>query len=213
MPVSKSSRRWLKEHFDDPYVKRAQQEGHRSRAIYKLMELQERDKLFKPGMTVIDLGAAPGSWAQYVSKAVGAKGRVIAIDILPMEPLANVEFLLGDFSEQATLDQLLQQLGNQKVDWVISDMLPNLSGVESVDQPKSIYLTELALDLALKVLDHQGGFLAKVLQGEGFDAFLQQVKQHFNKVVIRKPKASRDRSREVYVIAKLKRVMPADGSS
>jgi 23S rRNA (uridine2552-2'-O)-methyltransferase len=202
MSASKSSKRWLKEHFDDPYVKWAQQEGHRSRAIYKLMELQERDKLFKPGMTVIDLGAAPGSWAQYVSKVVGAKGRVIAMDILPMDNLAGVEFLLGDFSEQATLDQLLQQLGDQTVDWVISDMLPNLSGVESVDQPKSIYLTELALDLALKVLNKQGGFLAKVLQGEGFDSFLQQVKQHFKKVTIRKPKASRDRSREVYIVAK-----------
>lgn len=202
MPTSKSSRRWLKEHFNDPYVKQAQLAGYRSRAIYKLIELQERDKLFRPGMTVIDLGAAPGSWSQYVAGIVGPKGHVIAIDILPMDPLAGVEFLQADFGEEATLQTLLGRLTDKKVDWVISDMAPNLSGVDSVDQARSIHLIELAFDLALKVLNEQGGFVAKVFQGEGFDQFLLSVRKHFKKVAIRKPKASRDRSREVYIVAR-----------
>lgn len=199
---SKSSKRWLKEHFSDTYVKQAQQAGYRSRAVFKLLELQERDKLFKPGMTVVDLGAAPGGWSELIVKLVAPQGRVIALDILPMEPIAGVEFIQGDFSEEALLQQLLDSLNNDTVDWVVSDMAPNMSGIDSVDQPKSIQLAELALDLALRVLDKEGGFLTKTFQGEGFDAYLAEIRQHFKKVVIRKPKASRDRSREVYILAK-----------
>jgi len=199
---SKSSRRWLQEHFSDPYVKKAQREGLRSRAAYKLQQLQERDKLFKPGMTVIDLGAAPGGWSELVVKYTGSKGKVIALDILPMEPIRGVEFIQGDFTEEAQLEKLLEQLGHAKVDWVLSDMAPNLSGVDSVDQPRSIALAEIALNLALRVLNEQGGFLTKVFQGDGFDAFLKEVRCHFKMVMIRKPDASRGRSREVYILAK-----------
>lgn len=199
---SGSSRRWLKEHFSDTYVKQAQQAGYRSRAIFKLQEIQERDKLFKPGMTIVDLGAAPGGWSQFLGKLIGSKGHVIALDILPMDPIAGVEFILGDFSQQSVLDTLLERLGETKVDWVLSDMAPNLSGVDSVDQPRSMELAELALDLALRVLSKNGGFLVKVFQGVGFDEYLLQIRQHFKKVVIRKPKASRGRSREVYVLAR-----------
>lgn len=198
----KSSRRWLREHFSDTYVKKAQQEGYRSRAVYKLMELQERDKLFKPGMTVIDLGAAPGGWSQIVAEWVGLKGRVIALDILSMEPLPGVEFFQGDFIDESSMLILVEQLGDAKVDWVISDMAPNMSGINSVDQPKSIELAELALDFALRVLQTSGGFLVKVFQGEGFDGYLKQVRTHFSKVVIRKPKASRGRSNEIYILAR-----------
>lgn len=199
---SDSSRRWLKEHFTDPYVKRAQQEGYRSRAVYKLLELQERYHLFKPGMTVIDLGAAPGGWSQLVIKYVQAKGRIIALDLLPMDPIPGVQFIQGDFSDDAVLQSLLQELSSAKPDWVISDIAPNMSGNESVDIPRSMYLAELALDFALKTLKPEGGFLIKVFQGEGFDALLAEIKRNFTKVVIRKPKASRDRSREVYILAK-----------
>lgn len=199
---SKSSRRWLQEHFSDHYVKKAQHEGLRSRAAYKLQQLQERDKLFKPGMTVIDLGAAPGGWSELIVKYTGAKGKVIALDILPMEPIKGVEFIQGDFTEDAQLERLLDQLGNAKADWVLSDMAPNLSGIDSVDQPRSIALAEIALDLALRILHEKGGFLTKVFQGEGFDAFLKEIRRHFKTVVIRKPDASRDRSREVYILAK-----------
>lgn len=202
MPTSKSSRRWLREHFNDPYVKQAQQEGFRSRAVYKLLELQERDKLFKPGMTVIDLGAAPGGWSQIVANLVGKNGRVIALDILPMDPVPGVEFLQGDFTEEAVLSELLERIGDTKADWVLSDMAPNLSGIDSVDQPRSMELAELAFDLAQQVLNKQGGLLVKTFQGEGFDAFLVALRRHFKKVIIRKPKASRDRSREVYLLAK-----------
>ncbi len=201
MPT-KSSRRWLKEHFSDTYVKKAQKAGYRSRAVYKLLELQERDKLFKPGMTVLDLGAAPGGWSQLVLEYVGKNGRVIAMDILPMEPIPGVEIIQGDFTDNSIMAELMQCLGRSKVDWVISDMAPNLSGIDSVDQPRSIYLADLALDFALQVLSQQGGLLVKVFQGEGFDAFLKQVREHFKKVIIRKPKASRGRSREVYILAK-----------
>ena len=202
MPVSKSSRRWLREHFSDPYVKQAQQEGYRSRAIYKLQELQDRDKLFKPGMTVVDLGAAPGGWSQLVVGLVGKKGKVIALDILPMDAIPGVEFIQGDFTEEAVLSQLLQQMGAARADWVISDMAPNMSGIESVDQPRSMELAELALDLATSVLNERGGLLVKVFQGAGFDEFLRHMRQEFPKVVIRKPKASRDRSNEVYLLAR-----------
>ena len=202
MATKGSSRRWLREHFNDPYVKQAQQDGYRSRAVYKLLELQERDKLFKPGMIVVDLGAAPGGWSQLVSKLIGAKGKIIALDILPMDHIVGVEFIKGDFTEDALIAELLQHLEGAKVDWVISDMAPNMSGVDSVDQPRSIALGELALDFALQILHEQGGFLIKVFQGEGFDAFLKQIRSHFKKVVIRKPKASRGRSNEVYILAR-----------
>jgi len=197
---SDSSRRWLKEHFTDPYVKQAQKEGYRSRAAYKLIEIQERSRLFKPGMTIVDLGAAPGGWSQVVVKMV-KPGRVIAMDILPMDPLPGVEFLQGDFTEDAVMHQLENKLNGEKVDWVISDMAPNTSGHESVDIPRSVHLAELAFDFALQTLKPTGGYLAKVFQGEGFDAFFNEIKKKFKKVTVRKPKASRDRSREVYILA------------
>lgn len=200
--ASKSSRRWLREHFSDPYVKKAHQAGLRSRAVYKLQEIVERDKLFKSGMIVIDLGSAPGSWSELVVKCVGKMGRVIAMDILPMEPIEGVEFIQGDFNDEAVLKQLLDKIGHTKVDWVISDIAPNMSGVDSVDQARSMAIAELALDFALQVISDSGGFLIKIFQGEGFDAYLVQLKKHFKKVVIRKPKASRGRSREVYILAK-----------
>lgn len=196
-----SSRQWLKEHFSDVYVKQAQKSGYRSRAVYKLQEIHERDRLFKQGMTVIDLGAAPGGWSQLIMRLVGRKGRVIALDILPMEPLPGVEFILGDFNEEAVQQKLLQSLGEVKIDWVVSDMAPNFSGIDSVDQSRSMLLSEVALEFALKVLPASGGFLIKVFQGEGFEDFLKMIRSHFKKVAIRKPKASRDRSREVYIVA------------
>ncbi|TAK71942.1 MAG: 23S rRNA (uridine(2552)-2'-O)-methyltransferase RlmE [Gammaproteobacteria bacterium] len=199
--ASKSSRRWLKEHFSDPYVKQAQQAGYRSRAVYKLLEIQERDRLFKPGMTVIDLGAAPGGWSQLVVKLVQPKGHVIALDLLPMEPIEGVDFIQGDFSDEAILNALLARVST--VDWVISDMAPNMSGQESVDIPSAMYLAELAFDFALRVLSSEGGFLIKLFQGEGFDALLASIKRHFKTVAVRKPKASRGRSREIYVLARI----------
>lgn len=200
--ASKSSRRWLKEHFTDTFVKKAQQEGYRSRAVYKLLEMQERDCLFKSGMTVIDLGAAPGSWSQVVAKLIKPNGRLIALDLLAMEPIEGVEFIQGDFTEEVVLDALKNTLSDAKVDFVISDMAPNTSGNESIDVPRSIYLAELALDFALPVLDKDGGLLVKVFQGEGFDALLAEIKRQFKSVAIRKPKASRGRSREVYILAR-----------
>ena len=197
-----SSSRWLQEHRSDPYVKQAKLLGYRSRAVFKLLELQERDKLFKPGMLVVDLGAAPGGWSQVVVNWVGRKGRVVALDLLEMDPLPGVEFLQGDFTEEEAFRNILAILGDSRADWVISDMAPNISGVESVDQPRSMELAELALDFAIQVLKPTGGFLCKTFQGEGFDPFLVAVRQQFKKVVIRKPKASRDRSREVYILAK-----------
>lgn len=210
---SSSSRRWLKEHFTDPYVKQAQQEGYRSRAVYKLLEIQERDRLFKPGMIVVDLGAAPGGWSQLVAKLVKPNGRVIAMDLLAMDPVEDVEFIQGDFTEPLVLDQLMRSLGHHKVDWVISDMAPNTSGHKSVDVLRSVYLCELALDFASKVLKDDGGLLMKVFQGEGFDELAGEIKRTFVKTAIRKPKASRDRSREVYVLARSLRVNPEDESS
>lgn len=202
MPTSKSSRRWLREHFSDPYVKQAQREGFRSRAVYKLLELQERDQLFKPGMTIIDLGAAPGGWSQLVAKLIGKTGRIIALDILPMEPIHQVEFIQGDFTDEVVVTQLLERLGPTRADWVISDLAPNLSGVDSVDQPRSVALAELVFDLAQRVLAKDGGLLVKVFQGAGFDAFLVELRRYFKKITVRKPKASRNRSREVYLLAK-----------
>lgn len=202
MSRSKSSHRWLKEHFADEYVKRAQREGWRSRAVFKLIEIQERSRLIVPGMTVVDLGAAPGGWSQYAASVVGAKGRVLATDILPMEPVPGVEFIEGDFREQAVFDRMLEALGEEKSDLVLSDIAPNVTGMGAVDQPRAIYLCELALDMACRVLKPGGTFLVKLFQGEGSDDFLRTIRAHFQSVAIRKPKASRPRSREVYVVAK-----------
>ncbi len=196
-----SSRHWLKEHFSDVYVKQAQKSGYRSRAIYKLQEIQDRDRLFKPGMIVIDLGAAPGGWSQLLKRLVGKNGRVIAMDILPMKALPGVEFILGDFSEEETQKKLLEAVGESKVDWVLSDIAPNFSGIDTVDQLRSLALAEEALEFALSLLPSSGGFLIKVFQGEGFEAYLKSVRNCFKKVLIRKPKASRERSREVYLVA------------
>src|SRR3990167_10684755 len=202
---SGSSRRWIREHFTDPYVKKAQQEGYRSRAVYKLLEIHQRDHLFKSGMTIVDLGSAPGGWAQLVTKLVKPKGKVMALDILPMDPIPDVEFIQGDFSEDAVVEDLLTRLEGVKVDWVLCDISPNMSGNDSIDMPRSIYLAELALDFALKILPPDGGFLIKLFQGEGSDAFLADIKRQFQKTVIRKPKASRSRSREVYILARTRR--------
>ncbi len=197
-----SSKAWLKEHREDPYVQRAQREGYRSRACYKLLELQEKDRLIKPGMTVLDLGSAPGGWSQVASRLVGHKGRVIASDILPMDSLEGVEFIQGDFTGEAVFEQILQAVGSRPVDVVISDMAPNMSGVNAVDQPRSIYLVELALDMARRVLAPGGSFVAKVFQGEGFEPLFRDAKDGFGKVLTRKPSASRPRSREVYIVAR-----------
>lgn len=200
-PRSKSSRQWLREHFDDPYVKRAQAEGYRSRAVYKLLELDERNPLFKPGQLVVDLGAAPGGWSQVARARLGEGGRVIATDILPMDPLPGVEFLQGDFREESVLGQLLLSIGNQGADLVLSDMAPNMSGVLAVDQPRGMLLAELALDLGMKVLRPGGGMVLKLFQGRGSDNFLAELRRGFERVGVRKPKASRPRSREVYIVA------------
>jgi len=201
MKKSKSSRQWLDRHFNDEYVKRAQREGYRSRAAYKLMEIQQRDRLLKPGQTVVDLGAAPGGWSQMARHIVGAKGRVVALDILPMDPLPDVDFIEGDFREAEVLQALRDLLQDDVVDLVISDMAPNVSGVSAVDQPRSIYLCELALEFARGVLRPGGSFLVKVFQGEGFDQYYKELHSSFEKVVTRKPKASRPKSREVYLLA------------
>ena len=197
---SKSSQRWLKEHFADPYVKKAQAEGLRSRAAYKLEELIERDRLLKPGMVVVDLGAAPGGWSQFVRKALGDSGRVLAMDILEMPSLAGVDFLHGDFREDDVLSQLEAMLGGQQVDLVLSDMAPNKSGVDAVDQPRMMHLAELAMDFADGHLKPGGAFLIKLFQGTGFDDYVRELRRRYEKVVIRKPDASRKRSPEVYAL-------------
>jgi len=198
---SASSKRWLTEHFDDHYVQEAQRLGLRSRAVFKLKELQQKDKLIKPGMTVVDLGAAPGSWSQHATELVGLDGHVIACDILPMNPIAGVDFLQGDFREEAVLDALLERIDGRNVDVVLSDMAPNMSGTGGVDQPRSMYLVELALDMCHHVLKKNGSFAVKVFQGEGFDEYMKQVKELFKVVKTRKPDSSRSRSREVYIVA------------
>ena len=201
MAKSKSSKGWLKEHFDDQYVKMSQEDGVRSRAVYKLQEMDEKDKLIRSGLNVVDLGAAPGGWSEYVAKKLNDKGTIVATDILPMDHLAGVTFIQGDFREETVLNEILAQLENNQVDLVLSDMAPNITGVDSIDQPSSIYLVELALDFAQQTLTKNGRFLVKVFQGSGFDEYLKSVKQSFNQVKIRKPKASRARSREVYIFA------------
>jgi 23S rRNA (uridine2552-2'-O)-methyltransferase len=202
MARTKSSARWLQEHFTDEYVKRAQQEGYRSRAVYKLLEIHEKDRLFRPGMTVLDLGAAPGGWSQLASRLVGEQGVVIALDILPIEPLPRVECIQGDFREPAVLERLLDMLSGRTVNLVISDMAPNTSGIKAVDQPHGMYLAELALDFAQRCLRPGGDFLVKVFQGEGFDVFLKDLRTAFVMVAPRKPKASRARSAEQYLLAR-----------
>jgi 23S rRNA (uridine2552-2'-O)-methyltransferase len=202
MARSKSSHRWLRSHFDDEYVKRAQREGYRSRAVYKLDEIQQKDRLLKPGMAIVDLGAAPGGWSQYAAKVLLGRGRIIAMDILPMDPLDGVEFVQGDFREDEVLDLLMEKLGSDKVDLVMSDMAPNISGMEAVDQPRSMYLAELAIDFAGQVLREGGDLLFKAFQGEGFDAMVKTLREQYRQVRVRKPKASRPRSREVYVLAR-----------
>ena len=198
---SASSNRWMHEHFSDKYVIQAQKKGLRSRAWFKLDEIQSTDKLFKPGMTVVDLGAAPGGWSQYVVTQIGNSGRVIACDILPMDPIVGVDFLQGDFRDELVLKALTDRVGEDKVQVVMSDMAPNMSGTPSVDIPRSMYLVELALEMAKDVLAPGGSFLVKVFQGEGFDEDLTQIRSLFTKVKIRKPDASRARSREVYIVA------------
>ena len=197
-----SSKAWLKEHREDPYVQQAQREGYRSRACYKLLEIQEKDRLIRPGMTVVDLGSAPGGWSQVAGRLVGDHGVVIASDILPMDSLEGVEFVLGDFTEPAVLNEILTVIGSGGADLVISDMAPNMSGMNAVDQPRSMYLVELALDLARQVLRPGGAFLSKVFHGEGFDELMRDTRTSFGKVLTRKPAASRPRSREVYLLAK-----------
>lgn len=197
-----SSKAWLKEHRDDVYVQRAQAEGYRSRACYKLLELNDKDKFIRPGMTVVDLGSAPGGWSQVAAQLVGHKGRVIASDILPMDAVAGADFIQGDFTEQSVFDEIQAVIGDSVPSVVLSDMAPNMSGIVSVDQPKAMYLVELALDLAVQMLPEGGVFAAKVFHGEGFDDWLKSVRSYFQVVNSRKPAASRPRSKEVYVVAK-----------
>lgn len=201
MARSRSSRRWLREHFEDPYTRKAQAEGYRGRAAYKLAELDEKHGLLRPGMRVVDLGAAPGAWSQYAASRLGGRGAVVASDILPMDPVPGVTFVQGDFHEPGVLEAVLAALEEGPADLVMSDMAPNISGVDAVDQPAAMALTELAHDLAVRVLKPGGTLVTKMFQGEGSDAFTRALKADFERVRIRKPDASRDRSREVYVVA------------
>lgn len=202
MARSKSSKEWLGRHLGDAYVKRAQLEGYRSRAAFKLLEIQQRDELISPGEVVVDLGAAPGGWSQVARELVGARGAVFALDILEFEPIDGVTFIAGDFREQQTLDRLIALLDGRGVDLVISDMAPNLSGMATVDQPRSIYLCELALDFAMNHLKPGGDFLTKIFQGEGFDDYLRRLRGCFNRVTTRKPHSSRSQSSEVYLMGR-----------
>jgi 23S rRNA (uridine2552-2'-O)-methyltransferase len=207
MKRSKSSQDWLKRHFDDPYVKEAQKAGYRSRAVFKLLEIQEKDQLLKPGQVVVDLGAAPGGWSQIAvslvsKKGAGKQGKVFALDILPMEPLEGVDFIQGDFTEEGVYQQFLSTLGGREIDLVMSDMAPNISGMRVVDQPRAMYLAELALDFAQSVLKPGGDFVVKVFQGQGFDEYTKLMRTLFAKVLVRKPKASRQASREVYLLGR-----------
>jgi len=199
---SSSSTRWLVEHRADTYVQEARRLGYRSRATFKLIELQGKDRILKPGQIVVDLGAAPGGWSQWARPQLGSKGQLFALDILPMDPLPQVDFILGDFREEAVLRQLEARLGGQKVDLVLSDMAPNISGIDSADQAGCLHLGELALDFAKVHLKPKGTFLAKMFQGEGFDSYLKSLREAFESVTIRKPKASRPRSKEVYLLAR-----------
>ena len=204
MKPSKTSKQWMREHINDPFVHLAQKEGYRSRAAYKLLEIDAKDHLLKPGMVVVDLGATPGGWSQVAARQVGRGGKVIALDLLPLDPLAGVDFILGDFREEVVLKQLEALLQGKHVGLVISDMAPNMSGVQSADLARAIHLAELAMEFALEHLKPSGSFLVKVFQGVGFEEFLRLMKSRFAKVVTRKPKASRDRSSELYLLATTK---------
>jgi 23S rRNA (uridine2552-2'-O)-methyltransferase len=196
------NRTWIKQHVKDPYVVQSQRDGYRSRASYKLLEIIDKERLIRSGMTVVDLGSAPGGWSQVAARLVGHNGRVVAVDILPMDPIAGVSFIQGDFTEESVLQQLLNKISNKPVDLVISDMAPNLTGMKAVDQPAVIYLAELAVDLAQQILKKNGIFIAKLFQGEGFDEFVRNTRTVFNTVALKKPDASRAKSREVYLLAK-----------
>ena len=196
-----SSRAWLKEHHDDIFVQRAQKEGYRSRAVYKLMEINDKDQVLRRGMSVLDLGSAPGGWSQVAAKLVGEAGRVVASDILLMDALPDVVFVQGDFTEQETYDRIVASLNDKPLDVVLSDMAPNMSGMPEVDQPRSMYLVELATELAERALAPGGAFITKVFQGEGFEPWFRQIRDRFDRVTTRKPEASRPRSREVYIVA------------
>jgi 23S rRNA (uridine2552-2'-O)-methyltransferase len=202
MPRSKSSSTWLQRHISDPFVKKAQLDGYRSRSAYKLVELNEKDRLIRPGMRIMDLGSAPGGWSQVAGKLVGAKGRVLATDILPMEPIKNVDFIQGDFTEEAVVAQLLEWLGGGKFDLIVSDIAPNITGIDSADQASSMYFLELALDTVKQTLKPGATFVAKMFQGSGSDQYVKELRTSFGKVLIRKPAASRAESREVYIVAK-----------
>jgi len=202
MARSKSSNDWMKEHFDDHYVKMAQKEGYRSRSTFKLKEIDKKDKLIRPAMSIVDLGSAPGGWSDYALRKVGDKGTVVALDILPMTPLTGVHFIEGDFREDSVLDELNVVLNGQQIDLVLSDIAPNITGVSAIDQPSSMYLVELALDFALTNLSKNGSFLVKVFQGEGFEQYMKAMREGFQKVITRKPDASRPRSREVYLLGR-----------
>ena len=201
MARSKTSLKWLQRHVNDPYVKQAQKDGYRSRASYKLLEVQEKYKLIRPGMSVVDLGAAPGGWSQVTSRLIGGQGRLIASDILEMDSIPDVTFIQGDFTQDQVLAQILEAVGNSQVDLVISDMAPNMSGTPEVDMPKAMFLCELALDLAARILKPGGNFVIKVFQGEGFDAYVKDARQKFDKVQMIKPDSSRGSSREQYMLA------------
>jgi 23S rRNA (uridine2552-2'-O)-methyltransferase len=200
MKRTKTSKAWMQEHVNDPYVKLAQKDGYRARAAYKLIEMDDKDRLIKPGMVVVDLGSTPGSWSQVAIQRLKGNGRVIALDLLPMVGIPGVEFIQGDFREDEILEQLEEKLNGQQIDLVISDMAPNISGISSVDQPNAVYLTELAVDFSLKWLKPEGNFLVKVFVGSGFEEIVKIMRDSFDKVVTRKPKASRDRSTEVYLL-------------
>jgi 23S rRNA (uridine2552-2'-O)-methyltransferase len=202
MARTKSSASWLSRHLNDPYVKQAQKDGYRARSAYKLIELNEKDRLIRPGMRVMDLGSAPGGWSQVAGNLVGGSGRVLATDILPMDGLANVDFIQGDFTEDGIVQKVHDWLGGAKFDLIISDMAPNTTGIDSADAAKSIYLLELALDILRGTLKSHANFAAKMFQGEGSDQYLKELRAHFGKVLIRKPAASRKESREVYIVAK-----------
>ncbi|QIT54255.1 23S rRNA (uridine(2552)-2'-O)-methyltransferase RlmE [Aquisalimonas sp. 2447] len=206
MARSKSSSRWLQEHFSDNWVKEAQKRGYRSRAAFKLLEIQKKDNILRPGMQVVDLGAAPGGWSQVAGELLGGKGQVVALDILPMDALVDVTVLQADFTTDEGLQLLRDSVGDRQADLVMSDMAPNLSGVNAVDQPRAMHLAELALEFARENLKPGGDFLVKTFQGEGFDAFLRELRAGFGRVVTRKPDASRDRSREVYLLARQSRL-------
>ena len=199
---SKSSSRWLAEHASDEFVKRAKAEGWRSRAVYKLQQIQEAEKLLRPGMSLVDLGAAPGGWSQYAARILGKKSRIVATDILPMDAIPGVEFVQGDFREEAVLEQVLAQVGADKVDLVLSDMAPNMAGIDAVDQPRSMYLAELAIEFADRVLAPGGDLLVKLFQGAGFEQIIRDARSRYGRVVTKKPKASRSRSPEIYLLAR-----------